>query len=185
MNASPTRFPPLAMIRSLTAMGSICRTLASYSVGTFSPCRGSDGARLRGVIHGGQLTVLSVTQRDDLSTEVTVDELLHRHAQVHALDAHPDLVAARPVSVEPHAVVTLLTVGVVVEPTSGARGGQPDWPDLLEIHDPTGRQPVRRPVTRGACSDVSADRHCVEVAEDGMDRVNRPLSVVQGIEQPD
>src|SRR5207248_4815847 len=90
-----------------------------------------------------QLTVLTVAKRYDLAAQVAGDELLQWHTQVHPLDADADVEGAGGVPVQTHAVEALLAVRIVVEAAGGAGFGQPDLTDLLEPHDPAGRQLVR------------------------------------------
>src|SRR5262245_35407396 len=103
-------------MESAVRRGSMLRILASNSVGIWDV-----SVRLCGRGRGtDQPTIVGFPEPNDLVEQPARDELADRHAQVHAPDADAGEIATGAVAVEPHAVVALLAVGVVVEPAGRA-----------------------------------------------------------------
>src|SRR5690349_18861598 len=134
MNRSPSFCPPLPRISTSVDSGSTSRIFASCSMGTAVSFPRSGSVVTLSRLPRGKALVFGAPQVEDLLAQGAAQELLGGQAQVHALDAHSDLVGTGAVVVEAYSVEAFLAVGVVVEPTSGAGLRQSYGLDLLDQH---------------------------------------------------
>lgn len=126
--------------------------------------------------------VVGLTETQYFGRQVRGEKLIQRSAEVHALDAYPDLVDTVAVAVKANPVEALLAVGLVVEPATGACLGQPYSANLLELHAATVREPVGGSRSGDACGDILCLGLGGALSEGELDRVDGGLAVVQRIE---
>jgi hypothetical protein len=92
-----------------------------------------------------ELSIFGLAEAHDFTLKRAAREFFDRHAKIHALDTYTHKITSASFTVQPHAIVALLAVAVVVERAGSTRLRKADSPDLLEVDQPTIRQPIGRP----------------------------------------